>query len=144
MSSVGVGLRGEGLIVGWPHVVQCMDINLRYADGRFVWRRDWNSAITNLLDKPQNERHIIDFIYQVGEALRPRIVRGTWYGEPRFHLMKVNIDPSVPAKVSFSVDGIYFPRGHHSDFSNPEDAKASSFLTQAAEGVHMAPMITGA
>lgn len=140
MSSVGIGLRGEGLIVGWPHVVQCMDICLRYANGSFVWRRDWNQAITSLLDKPQNESLIIDFIYKVSDALRPRIVRGTWYGEPRFHLLKVNIDPSIPAKVSFSIDGIYFPRGHLNDFRNAEHSSAVSTIVRTAAGAEIAPL----
>ncbi len=117
MASVGIDANTGKLLVGWPHVVQSIGKLLTTSIGSRVERRDFGSLIPSMIDRPQNQDAIVNFIMATAEALEPRLVRGRWYGEPRFHLTRAQIGADVPATVTLLLSGDYIPNGHKGDFS---------------------------
>ncbi|KZL17692.1 hypothetical protein PsAD2_03029 [Pseudovibrio axinellae] len=120
MSSFGFSTSQPELNSGWENTTDCILTTLKAELGSYAQRRDWGCDISKLIDKPQHQDLIVDFYFSIALALQPRLVRGTWYGEPRFHLENISIDASVPAKLTTILSGIYFPLGHLGSFERAE------------------------
>ncbi|MBO6755750.1 MAG: hypothetical protein JJ902_05455 [Roseibium sp.] len=98
-------------------MVQSVWIILTTELGSRVERRDFGAIIPKLIDQPQNQEIVVNFIMAVAEALEPRWVNGAWYGEPRFHISRVRVDVAEPGQVAIMIVGDYFPLGHLRDYS---------------------------
>ncbi|MGH0004857.1 hypothetical protein ACQU0X_32750 [Pseudovibrio ascidiaceicola] len=120
MSSVGFSASQPVLNAGWDNTADCIRTTLKSQLGSWPMRRDWGASIASIIDKPQIKQEIADFYYAVAEALHPRVVRGVWYGEPRFHLEQILVDASSPGVLQTTLSGIYFPNGHLSSFKRAE------------------------
>lgn len=119
MARTGIDASTGKILVGWDHVVQSIGIILSTELRSRVQRRDYGSLIPRLIDRPQNPETIVNFYMAIAEALEPRLVRGSWYGEPCFHLSRCGIEAGTPGSVSLILDGTYFPNGHKNDFAMP-------------------------
>lgn len=120
MTSVGIDQHTGKVLVGWPHVVQSIIKIVMTELGSRVERRDVGSRLISLLDKPQNEETMLQFFMAIAEALEPRIVRGSIYGEPRFSLTAISFNLSKPGVVPISLMGNYYPDGHKNTSSTPQ------------------------
>lgn len=117
-------LTGQPLS-GWRHVVQSINVILTTALGSRVLRRDFGTDIGELVDRPLNDEEVVGWIVAVAEALEPRRVGRSIYGEPRFRLSRVRIGEVGPAgRIEIVIDGTYYPRGHLGDFSLAEPREA--------------------
>lgn len=121
MSSLGID-RGTGeILTGWEHVRQSIWTILTTELGSRVERRDFGVVIEGLIDRPQNEETVVDFVITVAEALEPREFEGRFLGEPRFQMTDMQFDLATPGRVELVVSGVYYPNGHLGDFSVSED-----------------------
>jgi uncharacterized protein len=112
MTSVGLSRTDGQVLVGWPHVAQSITTIVTTELGERVQRRDFGARVPGLIDRPQNEETILDFFITIAEALEPRFVEGSIYGEPRFILVAVTADMSTPGYISLGLTGDYLPDGH--------------------------------
>jgi phage baseplate assembly protein W len=95
---------------GWSHVSQSIGDILSTPIGTRVERRDYGSALFELIDRPINASTVARAARAVAEA----ILR--W--EPRFEVTKVEIDEaSAGGRLGLAVTGIYYPRGHLGDYT---------------------------
>lgn len=112
MTSVGVDQNTGRLLLGWDHVVQSILKIVKTEIGTRIERRDFGSAIGAMIDRPQNPETVLKVFMALAEALEPRRVRDSIYGEPRFGLTAIRIDMAEPAIVRLSLMGDYYPTGH--------------------------------
>ena len=112
MTSVGIDRNTGAVLVGWPHVAQSIVTIVTTEIGERVQRRDFGSLVPALLDRPQNEETLMAFFMAIAEAIEPRRVRSSIYGEPRFQLMQIMVDVTTPGRVSIGMTGDYLPNGH--------------------------------
>lgn len=120
MSSLGIDAETGALLSGWDHVKQSLARLVTTEIGTRVERRDYGSDIPPLIDRPQNTETALDYFMAVAEAIYPRRINDTWYGEPRFITRRIYLDMGTPGSVTLAVDGDYYPRGHMGDFSRAE------------------------
>jgi phage baseplate assembly protein W len=110
MSSVGVNRREGGILTGWEHVKQSIEVILTTPIGTRVMRRDFGSRLTSLIDAPMNDRVVLAAYSAVADAL------ARW--EPRYRLDTVKIEAAgAGGAITFILSGTYYPRGHLGDFS---------------------------
>lgn len=112
--------RNTGAVLtGWPEVQQGLLVCLTTVLGERVYRRRFGRREADALDRPMNEFEIVNFIMSIIEAIRPRVINGFQYGEPRFELVRV-IPSGTAGNIQFDCEGIYYPRGHLGDFTIAE------------------------
>lgn len=103
---------------GWDHVAQSLDALLTTFIGERVMRRSIGIDDSVIQDRPMNAIEITDAFIAIHEAIRPRLVNGRQYGEPRYDLVRVVPTSASPSgRVEFRLDGLYYPLGHLGDFS---------------------------
>lgn len=124
MTSTGVDASTGQILTGWGHVAQSLAIIITTDLRSRVERRDFGSVLPRLLDAPQNEGTLMDFRVSIAEAIQPRVVEGKQYGEPRFRLERIDLDPSTPGKLIITVEGTYLPFGHLGDDSRSSPQRA--------------------
>lgn len=112
MTSVGIDQNTGKVLVGWAHVAQSIVKIVSTELGSRVERRDFGSRLPNLIDQPQNEESLLDFFHSLAEALEPRVVRNSIYGEPRFDLIAVGLDVKTPGVLAVTLAGDYYQDGH--------------------------------
>ncbi|XWN29960.1 MAG: baseplate assembly protein [Devosia sp.] len=113
-------------ISGWPEVVQGLEMCLTTPRMSRVMRRLFGTDDTELLDRPMNVPTISGAFVAIAEAIEPREINGFQYGEPRFDLVQiVPTQGDESGHLSFTLTGLYYPRGHLGDFSAFEMAEAS-------------------
>ncbi|MEI9428735.1 GPW/gp25 family protein [Mesorhizobium sp. Cs1299R1N3] len=111
MSSLGVDRQTGGILTGWEHVKQSIEVILTTPIGSRVMRRDFGSRLMSLIDAPMNDRVVLAAYSAVADAL------AKW--EPRYRLETVNIDAAgASGAITFLLSGTYYPRGHLGDFSD--------------------------
>jgi phage baseplate assembly protein W len=120
MSSVGIDQNTGKVLVGWPHVAQSINKIVMTEIGSRVERRDFGSGFGGLIDKPQNAETTLAFFMAIAEALEPRLVRSSIYGEPRFSLTAIRADLQTPGILQLSLMGDYYPDGHREAFTEAQ------------------------
>lgn len=120
MTSVGIDQNTGKVLVGWSHVAQSINKIVTTELGSRVERRDFGSRLSTLIDQPQNEESLLDFFMAIAEALQPRRVRNSIYGEPRFDLVAISVDVKTPGLLLMSLMGDYYPDGHKSMPASPQ------------------------
>ncbi len=94
----------------FAHVQQSVRIILTTRIGTRVMRRDFGSAIPDLIDRRMTQANVLLFYAAAADALQ------RW--EPRFSLRKAAIESlSVQGQIELRLEGIYYPRGHRGDWS---------------------------
>lgn len=102
--------------MGWEHVAQCIGLILTTPRFTRVMRRLFGSDLPRMIDAPMNDMNRLRLFRAVAEALRPRLVEGRQYGEPRFALDSVQVvEAASTGRISIRVTGQYLPRGHRGD-----------------------------
>jgi len=110
MSSLGVDRHGGGILTGWEHVKQSIEVVLTTMVGTRVMRRDFGSRIMALIDAPMNDRVLLAVFSACADAI------AKW--EPRYRLETVNVEKAgADGGIIFRLTGTYYPRGHLGDFS---------------------------
>ncbi|WP_336810934.1 GPW/gp25 family protein [Bosea sp. MMO-172] len=118
----GLDRRTLKRISGWAHVQQSIEVILTTPLGSRVMRRDFGSALFDLIDAKMTQRRVLALYAAAAIAI------ARW--EPRFRLTRcsmftgdgrlVRLGPT--GKISIELHGNYYPRGHLGDFSIVEDA----------------------
>lgn len=105
---------------GWQHLQQSLVDLFTTPIGTRVMRRDYGSAVPDLIDRPQGLDMVLEVTLAMGEALEK------W--EPRFRLSRVAIEQASPdGSMTIFVKGDYFPRGHLGDFTIFENDRELTF-----------------
>lgn len=100
---------------GWAHTAQSIGDLLSTAIGTRVERREYGSALHELIDRPINEDTVARAAQSVAEAL--------YRWEPRFDVTRVRIEEaSQEGRLAIIVFGHYYPRGHLGDFTPEEQS----------------------
>ncbi len=135
MPSLGIDRHTGVILIGWPRVVQSLEVIMTTEIGERVQRRDFGTALPRLIDRPQNLDAVMDIYMATVEAIRPRLVRGHEYGEPCYEVSDIRVDFSAAGSPVIELDGIYYPEGHRGDFSISESRTARYLLADQGEGV---------
>lgn len=107
-------------IGGWAEVERSVRTILTTPRGSRLMRREFGCDLVRLLDAPMNEATIVDAIVAIVDALRPRVVNGNQYGEPRVDVVNVSIFEARAGHLGVDLVMLYYPRGHLGDFSRVE------------------------
>lgn len=114
--SVGFDRHTGAVITDWEHVSQCIGMILTTPRLTRVMRRLFGSDLPGMIDAPMNDQNRLKLFRAVAEALRPRLVEGRQYGEPRFALESVQVvEAEATGRITIRVAGRYLPRGHLGD-----------------------------
>lgn len=118
-SNVGAGIdRYTGkTIVGWPHVVQSVEVIFSTQIGERVMVREFGAGHPVLLGRAMTPDNVLRFFTLIVVALE------LW--EPRFKITRVLPQPESAeqarlGRMSFVIEGEYRPRAHLGD-PTPED-----------------------
>lgn len=80
------------LLTGLAHVQQSIRDILITPLGSRVERRHYGSRLFDLIDSPTTPSRALDVFAAVAEALRPRVIDGVQYGEPRIRLNRIRFE----------------------------------------------------
>lgn len=108
-------------VAGIEHLRQSIRTILSTRTGTRVMRRDFGSDLPRLVDRPMSDVLKLELFAATADAL------AKW--EPRFRLARVElVEATAGGRVTLSLSGLYYPRGHLGDFS---DAQEISLRTEA-------------
>ncbi|MGY6246204.1 GPW/gp25 family protein [Bosea thiooxidans] len=111
----GIDRRTLKRISGWPHARQSIDVILTTPLGSRVMRRDFGSALFDLIDAKMSQRRVLALYAATAIAIQ------RW--EPRFRLSRCALSEADPqGRTGLVLHGTYYPRGHLGDYSVSEDA----------------------
>lgn len=114
-NSTGVGASLGRAAGDWDHVQQSIGKILSTPIGSRVMRRDFGSAIPDLIDAKMIGRNVLA-IYAAAAVAIDR-----W--EPRFRVSRARLGHAGPeGNIKLELFGFYYPRGHRGDFTVVEDA----------------------
>ena len=88
---------------GMDHLRQSVRDILTTPIGSRVMRRDYGSALPDLVDANVTGLTIAQFYAATADALARH--------EPRLHITKVALDTLTASKIGLSIDAIYLPEG---------------------------------
>lgn len=121
MSSFGVNRVTFRPLSGFDHVRQSIEVILTTPIGSRLMRREFGSEVMDLIDRPLTDRVIL--------AVYTAVVMAIARWEPRFAVTGCKIvTADETGKLSLQIFGIYYPRGHLGDFTNPEGAETRVFF----------------
>lgn len=104
---------------GIEHLRQSIRTILGTRVGLRVMRRTFGSDLPLLVDQPMTEAWKLDLFAATAEAL------AKW--EPRFRLSRVElVEATSGGRATLSLSGLYYPRGHLGDFSDPQEISLRS------------------
>lgn len=113
--SNGIDRRTGGVVSGWAHVEQSLDVILTTPIGSRIMRRDFGSEIPDLVDRKMTSRLVLALYAAAAAAIR------RW--EPRFRLTRAAVtEAGATGRLGLALYGTYYPRGHLGDYSVAEDA----------------------
>ena len=134
MTVVGIGANGK-ILVGWNATVDRIGRILTTELGSRVQRRGLGCLIPRIIDRPQNPETLINFYMATAEALRPRLKRGRWEGEPCFELGRCSIAAHVPGDVILALTGRELPRGYLGDFTTSTPREITYSITRLTDEI---------
>jgi phage baseplate assembly protein W len=117
----GLDKRTGKVLSGWSHCQQSLRTLIRTQFGERQMRYRLGAEDSPLLDRPGNPLEIMSFFTAIYSAVEPRLVNGFQYGEPRFDLARIVPRGNESGLFTFSLIGLYYPRGHLGDFSAFEE-----------------------
>lgn len=121
MSSFGVNRVTFRPLSGFDHVRQSIEVILTTPIGSRLMRREFGSEVMDLIDRPLTDRVILAVYTAVAVAI------AKW--EPRFAVTGCRVKQAKETgRLVLQIFGIYYPRGHLGDFTNPEDAETRVFF----------------
>lgn len=113
--SNGIDRRTGGIVSGWAHVEQSLDVILTTPIGARIMRRDFGSEIPDLVDRKMTSRLVLALYAAAAAAIR------RW--EPRFRLTRAAVtEAGATGRLGLALYGTYYPRGHLGDYSVAQDA----------------------
>lgn len=89
---MGLDRQTGKLLTGLAHVQQSVRDILITPLGSRVERRHYGSRLFELIDSPTTPSRALDVFAAVAEALRPRVIDGVQYGEPRIRLNRIRFE----------------------------------------------------
>lgn len=115
--STGTNARTGAPLSDWEHVQQSIECILTTPIGSRVMRRDFGSALPDLIDAKMVQRNVLALYVATAVAI------DRW--EPRYRLNHTALDRMGPdGVISLVLRGTYYPRGHLGDYSIAEDRTA--------------------
>lgn len=126
----GLDKRTGKVLSDWPHCAQSLRTLIRTRWGERQQRYRLGGEDGTLLDRPGSPIEIMRYFNTVYEAIAPRLVNGFQYGEPRFDLARIIPRGNESGQFTFSLVGLYYPRGHLGDFSVFEQVTFDPLLDQ--------------
>lgn len=107
--------RTGKIISGVDELFQSIETFVTTPKRSRVMRRHLGADRVAIVDRSISPLTLIDFYARIAEAVQD---------EPRFKLVKMSLsqDSDVPnGHAIFDVQGVFYPRGHLGDYSNPID-----------------------
>ena len=83
------------LLTGIEHVQQSIRDILVTPLGSRIERRHYGSRLFELIDNPMSSALVLDIYAACVEALRPRVIDGIQYGEPRIRVNRIRFEASA-------------------------------------------------
>ena len=83
------------LLTGIEHVQQSIRDILITPLGSRIERRHYGSRLFDLIDNPMSSALVLDIYAACVEALRPRVIDGIQYGEPRIRVNRIRFEASA-------------------------------------------------
>ena len=118
--SVGLNRDGGHALTGFDHVRQSIGVILTTPIGSRVMRREFGSELFDLIDRPMTSRVILAIYAAAVQAI------ARW--EPRYAITGCKlVEAEAGGVISIEFNGIYYPRGHHGDFT-PDRADANLII----------------
>lgn len=115
-SRVGIDRNTGRLIKGWQHCLQSIYVILTTRINLRTMRLDFGSDCPALLDQPGNKTSIAKWYVAIFKAMK-------W--EPGFKITKLQlVKAAKTGGYTFSLTGIFYPRGHLGDYSISEPQTA--------------------
>lgn len=123
-NSTGVSAALGSLAGDWSHVQQSVAKILTTPLGSRVMRRDFGSAITDLIDAKMTSGNVLAIYAAAAVAIEK------W--EPRFRVSRARIGRvGADGVIAMELFGLYFPLGHRGNFDVAEDASTRVVFTGA-------------
>lgn len=107
--------HGGGAVEGWPHVVQSIEAILKTRINTRVFRREFGSDVSQMVDMPANDANVIALYVAVAEAI------DRW--EPRFSLTDTGLSLRADGVMTLQLEGSYLPNAHLGDDEIVSDEK---------------------
>ena len=89
---MGMDRNTGRLLTGLAHVQQSIRDILITPLGSRIERRHYGSRLFDLIDSPTTGSTTLDVFSAVAEALRPRVIDGVQYGEPRIRVTRIRFE----------------------------------------------------
>lgn len=125
--SVGINRRTGRIVSDWAHVCQSIGDLLSTPYLTRVMRREYGSAVPDVIDKPLTNASLLEFYVAAAEAL------DRW--EPRFSLDKIElVSATRGGRIELALEGTYRPRAHKGDMTPAEIPDRSIAFMLANDG----------
>ncbi|WP_336800660.1 GPW/gp25 family protein [Kaistia sp. MMO-174] len=113
MARTGINRNTGKVIVGWAHCVQSIGVIISTRLESRLMRRTFGSLVPKLQDANASRRILLELYVAIADAL------AKW--EPGFRLQTINLETGGRDGVfKFVLSGVFYPRGHLSDYSLSE------------------------
>ena len=89
---MGLDRNTGKLLTGLAHVQQSIRDILITPLGSRIERRHYGSRLFELIDSPTTPSRALDVFAACAEALRPRVIDGVQYGEPRIRVNRFRFE----------------------------------------------------
>ena len=89
---MGMDRNTGKLLTNLAHVQQSIRDILITPLGSRIERRHYGSRLFDLIDSPTTGSLTLDVFSAVAEALRPRVIDGVQYGEPRIRVTRIGFE----------------------------------------------------
>lgn len=96
---MGLNRTTGKLLTGIEHVQQSIRDILITPLGSRIERRHYGSRLFDLLDNPTSSALGLDIYAACVEALRPRVIDGIQYGEPRIRVNRIRFQADVGSQL---------------------------------------------
>lgn len=124
----GMSRHVGGVLDGWPHVLQSIEVIFTTVVGSRVMRRYFGSQAPKLQDAPASQQVLVMLYVALAEACT------AW--EPRFELRRIMFGEVGPdGATTLHLLGTYFPKGHLGDRTPDNGGERTISVVQLTEGI---------